>query len=200
MTVETATQISQLNATLPLGSDPKSEGDNHLRLIKLVLQDVFNDATTGIMQLVLQHVKAGLLAATKQGIEIDDAGDGARLRLSTDVTSALGNGLIELYDNAHAIARTMKITPAGADGDLLTTGNAMYKGAVVANLDFPIGSVVAAQTGLINYNCNSAQDVRTASAFSYTIGGGGSSLIGTWVVRGSMGTSTAVFYLCQRIS
>jgi hypothetical protein len=42
--VETATRISELVATNPPGSDPKSEGDNHLRLIKGVLQDVFDDS------------------------------------------------------------------------------------------------------------------------------------------------------------
>ncbi len=46
MTVETATKISELVATNPAGSDPKSEGDNHLRLIKGVLQDVFDDSGT----------------------------------------------------------------------------------------------------------------------------------------------------------
>ena len=46
--VEVATKISELVATNPPGSDPKSEGDNHLRLIKGVLQDVFDDSGTTI--------------------------------------------------------------------------------------------------------------------------------------------------------
>lgn len=41
MTVESASFISQLNGTLPLSGDPKSEGDNHLRLIKAVLLNQF---------------------------------------------------------------------------------------------------------------------------------------------------------------
>lgn len=41
MTVETATFISQLDATLPTNTDPKSEGDNHLRLLKSVLKGQF---------------------------------------------------------------------------------------------------------------------------------------------------------------
>lgn len=39
MTVEAANYISQLDDTLPPGGDPKSEGDNHIRLIKTVLVD-----------------------------------------------------------------------------------------------------------------------------------------------------------------
>ena len=38
MGLESATKISELNANWPLGSDPKSQGDDHLRLIKSVLQ------------------------------------------------------------------------------------------------------------------------------------------------------------------
>src|SRR5574340_1244567 len=38
MTVETATYISDFNTAKPDETDPKSEGDNHLRLIKSVLQ------------------------------------------------------------------------------------------------------------------------------------------------------------------
>ena len=41
MGVETATYISQLSATNPLGTDPISEGDNQIRLVKEVLQAQF---------------------------------------------------------------------------------------------------------------------------------------------------------------
>ena len=42
MGVETATYISQLSATNPLATDPISQGDDHLRLIKSVLQAQFS--------------------------------------------------------------------------------------------------------------------------------------------------------------
>ena len=38
MGVETATFISQLSATNPLATDPISEGDDQIRLVKDVLQ------------------------------------------------------------------------------------------------------------------------------------------------------------------
>lgn len=38
MGLETATKISELVATNPIGTDPKSQGDDHLRLIKSVLK------------------------------------------------------------------------------------------------------------------------------------------------------------------
>lgn len=41
MTVESATYISQLNTANPTGADAKSEGDDHLRLLKSVLRAQF---------------------------------------------------------------------------------------------------------------------------------------------------------------
>jgi hypothetical protein len=41
VTVETASNISQLNATLPAAGDPKSEGDDHIRLIKAAILATF---------------------------------------------------------------------------------------------------------------------------------------------------------------
>ena len=41
MGLETATFISQLSATNPLATDPISQGDDHIRLIKDVLQEQF---------------------------------------------------------------------------------------------------------------------------------------------------------------
>lgn len=38
MSVESATNISQLDPTLPTASDAKSEGDDHIRLIKYTLK------------------------------------------------------------------------------------------------------------------------------------------------------------------
>ena len=49
MTVESASYISQLVATNPTATDPKSQGDNHLRLLKSVLQSQFpNLGTTAV--------------------------------------------------------------------------------------------------------------------------------------------------------
>lgn len=61
MGVETATKISQLNATWPPGTDNKSEGDNHLRLIKSVLQSSFDDSGSTIKTTLPIEVPGGKL-------------------------------------------------------------------------------------------------------------------------------------------
>lgn len=45
MTIETATYISQLDATYPAAGDAKSEGDNHLRLIKSAVKATLPNIT-----------------------------------------------------------------------------------------------------------------------------------------------------------
>ncbi len=41
MTVEAALYVAQLNSNLPAGGDPKSEGDDHLKMMKAVLKAMF---------------------------------------------------------------------------------------------------------------------------------------------------------------
>ncbi|MFT3973158.1 MAG: tail fiber domain-containing protein [Amaricoccus sp.] len=50
MGLEAASKISQLNAAWPLGTDPRSQGDDHLRLIKSVMKaDALSKDDGGIM-------------------------------------------------------------------------------------------------------------------------------------------------------
>lgn len=48
MTVEVATFINTLDATLPTGADPKSESDNHHRLIKSAVKATFANVTGAV--------------------------------------------------------------------------------------------------------------------------------------------------------
>lgn len=60
MPVESASYISQLNTSNPTASDNISEGDDHLRLIKTVLQTQFPSlATTAVTQSSAQMNKLG---------------------------------------------------------------------------------------------------------------------------------------------
>lgn len=73
MGLEIATLISELNQNWPLGTDGKSEGDDHLRLIKKVLQAAFDDGTAGTMKLGKTLQALGLIldvaaAATARNI------------------------------------------------------------------------------------------------------------------------------------
>ena len=65
MTVESATYISQLNPAYPAAGDNISEGDDHVRLIKSVLQSQFTGlATTAVTQTSAQMNKLGFEPGT----------------------------------------------------------------------------------------------------------------------------------------
>lgn len=48
MTIESATYISDLNAALPASGDVKSEGDDHIRLLKTVAKATFPNVTGAV--------------------------------------------------------------------------------------------------------------------------------------------------------
>lgn len=51
MTIESATYIADLNVLYPAAGDSKSEGDDHLRLIKTVLKNAYAKTASGATQL-----------------------------------------------------------------------------------------------------------------------------------------------------
>lgn len=55
MSLESASFINQLIATNPDGSDPKGQGDDHLRLIKKVLKDTFPQFTGALTGTQVQY-------------------------------------------------------------------------------------------------------------------------------------------------
>ena len=46
MSLETAAWVTQLNSSNPTASDPVSEGDDHLRMVKTVLKNSFPSSST----------------------------------------------------------------------------------------------------------------------------------------------------------
>jgi|TARA_R110000824_G_scaffold222787_1_gene410579 hypothetical protein len=46
MSLETAAWVTQLNSSNPTATDPVSEGDDHLRMVKTVLKNSFPSSST----------------------------------------------------------------------------------------------------------------------------------------------------------
>lgn len=70
MSLETATYIDTLVPTNPLSSDPRSEGDDHIRLLKATLQATFPNITGAVTptQTELNHV-AGVTSSIQAQID-----------------------------------------------------------------------------------------------------------------------------------
>jgi len=133
MGLETATYISQLTATNPTTSDPVSQGDDHLRLIKSVLQSQFTTlgavaVTTTAAELNLLDgggyegtavLSTGETGGTKFLREDGDnscswqassdttytAGDGLDLSTTTFSTDLMSNGGLEIQSTELSVAQ-----------------------------------------------------------------------------------------------
>ena len=66
MGLETGNTINDLNENWPLGTDPKSQGDDHIRLIKSVLK---NDAISASVDAVFENNVTVQGAFTSRGID-----------------------------------------------------------------------------------------------------------------------------------
>lgn len=120
MSVESATNIAQLDPTLPAATDPKSEGDNHIRGLKVAIQGTF-PGVTGISTSATSN-SATLLATTSQ---VQNA-----ILASTGITAVLpaqssngGKSLVTDGSNANWSALASKPwTTVNASTQAMTAG------------------------------------------------------------------------------
>jgi len=211
MGVETATFISQLSATNPLGTDPISEGDDQIRLVKDVLQKQFTTlgaaavTTTAAEVNVLDGVTAGTASASKAVVLDSNAA------VNAVKTAALHIG---------ASGSETAVTATGAElnyNDITTLGTVQTSKAVTAtaagivnHADYVVQrpqmkdyseTVAAAGSQTSAFNL----DLESGNVQTLTMSGGGTFNIGIINALGShsnsltilgtnLGSVTATFY------
>ena len=142
MTVEAATYISGLNAAYPPGSDTISEGDDHLRLIKSVLQGTFPNANGALNAI---HTGTSEPTSKTEGtLWYDTTSSNKILRIYN------GSAFIPLPISPEVAFKLMGATNVGwvlptTDG----SANQYLKTDAAGNLDWasPSGSELPSQTG-----------------------------------------------------
>jgi len=87
MGLETGTYVEDLVATNPVGTDAKSAGDDHFRLIKSVLKATFPGMSGALLRVLLKSANYTLLA-TDNTVLVDCS---AALTLSLTAAATLGN-------------------------------------------------------------------------------------------------------------
>lgn len=110
MTVEAATFISELNAAYPAATDSKAEGDDHLRLLKAILQAQFPNFTAAAVTATCTDLNllAGLASVGIGYINVP------QVSKSVDYTLVLADqGKHILHPSADTTARAITI-PANA--------------------------------------------------------------------------------------
>lgn len=85
MTVESTTYISGLDTTLPTGSDVKSEGDNHLRLIKSTIKATFPNISGAVTP---THTELNFIDGVTQSLAALPAFSATGLVLSSGTTNS----------------------------------------------------------------------------------------------------------------
>lgn len=108
MPIESATWLSQLNSSEPPGSEPKSILDNHIRLLKAVLQN--------------QFTSLGTAAVTKTAAELNSVTD-----------RALRAG--DTYTGTHTFSGATAVTVptvSGSDNSTNAASTAMVQSAIAA--------------------------------------------------------------------
>lgn len=105
MTVEAATFIPELDTALPGSSDLKSEGDNHLRLIKTVLKAQFPNFGTAAM--TASHTELNYMVGVTSAVQT---------QLNT-LTSAKAAKAGETYTGAHNFTGATLTAATQSPGD-----------------------------------------------------------------------------------
>ena len=100
MPLETATIISDLDPTWPLSSDPVSSGDDHIRLLKNVLQGTFANVNAAV---TASDEEMNYLVGVTSGIQ-------AQLDAITGATGAIPSGTVMAFFQAAAPVGWTQVT------------------------------------------------------------------------------------------
>lgn len=122
MTVESATYISDLNTSNPAATDNKSEGDDHLRLLKSTLQATFPNITGAV---TASHTELNHLDGCTA-----DFGSITALASTDDVIDNFPAGTLMLFSNTSAPTGWTKNTSYNDYSLRITTGTISASGSI----------------------------------------------------------------------
>ena len=169
MGVETATYISQLSATNPLGSDPISEGDQQIRLVKDVLQKQFTTLGTAAVTASATELNLldGLSTLAQEGTAILSTGEtgGTKfLREDGDNTSSWQTP----SDTTYTAGDGLDLTGTAFSTDLKSAGG-LAKDTTELTIDFTSDNAWSgSQRGTPSTVTDGTLDLDTANNFLYT--------------------------------
>ena len=179
MGVETATYISQLSTTNPLGSDPISEGDQQIRLLKTVLQAQFSglSGTTAVTSsgselnildgvtatsTELNYLDLTTLGTSEDSKAVTQSAGGAIIVGATSGNQTLDVASHDLVDGGLKLAGTL-VTASATEINLLD-GKSVVGDAVLATDQ----SWSGAQRGTPSAVTDGTLDLNAANNFLYT--------------------------------
>lgn len=153
----TGVYINGLNTSNPTGSDGKDEGDNHLRGIKLVLQNTFPQITGAVTATQAELNKLDGCTAT-----------------TTELNYLSGRTLTSSDDKIDAFPATTNILFHNTSAPTGWTKNTSYSDHALRLIN---GTISTGGTNAFSTVLNSSVDVSTASAHTHTYSGSTSNAV-----------------------
>jgi len=154
MSVETATYINTLNTALPASGDAKSEGDDHLRLIKSAVKATFPNVTGAVTPTHSDlNIIAGAATGSVSGLNV------ATQTASDNTTKAASTAMVQSAILASSGISASLPAQTGNAGKVLTTnGTAASWGSVVG-----IGGATSTGSVTLTASSPAAQSVAPTS-------------------------------------
>lgn len=187
MSVESsATYISQLNATLPTSSDPKSEGDDHLRLIKSTLQNQFPNLGAAAVTPTAADLNAVAGRSADIAALAGAATTGASIKVVTPVSSSNDTSAAS---TAFAQSLVAAAVGSGSPAPLWVSGNTYSVGnTVYSPITFQTYRRKVAGSG----TTDPSLDTTNWQVLSSTIGTGGQTTTGSLTLTSSSAAAITV--------
>ena len=125
MGLETATYISGLAASNPLSTDPKNQGDDHLRLIKSTILATFPNITGAVSA---SHTELGYVAGVTSAIQTQISGKASTTTPTItglrETKAALGSNSIDLATGTY-FSKTISTNTTFTLSNVPATGTAI---------------------------------------------------------------------------
>jgi len=136
MGLETASYIDQLVAANPLGTDSKSQGDNHIRLLKSVLQTQFPSLGNAVVNTSAAQLNI-LTEITASSTEINKLDGVTSTTAQLNLVNTVPVSRTSIYDAVYPIGCIYQSTVATSPTTLFpgTTWTAFAEGKVLAGYD-----------------------------------------------------------------
>lgn len=175
MSVEAATNISELDSDIPTSSDYKSEGDDHIRLVKYTIKQTFN-GITGISTSATNNSDAKVATTSMvQAAILNSSGITAVLPAQSANTVLFSNGSVLSFSQIKTINGSA-IVGSASDIQLAGFGVQSFTGAQRCSISsLTDGSTIT-------------PDISLSNMFSVTLGGNRTLGIPTNAAPGQQGT------------
>ncbi len=221
MGLETFTYVDSLNTSNPTSSDPKSEGDDHLRGIKTAVKNTFPNVTGAVnpTHTELNYVD-GVTSAIQTQIDSKQASDADLTTLATNGIGTSANQIVQLDGSAQlpAVSGALLTNLPAAGGTItavasgaLANGDTVIlksdgKVEVVASTSYsesiPTGSETQFHNGMFNYFSSASDPLDSTKfvlAFQNTVAGSNQYYMGVLVgtVSGTTLTFGTTYYLSE---